>query len=498
MVNKINYHKTVKHKIKNHKTNHKLLVNTVTMFTNTAMATATAIGVHHLWRKSKYPNAKLSDYIFGTTEQLQRVQKANKIVWQTWQQVYLGKEPDTVNAANVTPSTRAHKVKATQAAVALPVTWVSGVADMSKGQGGELDDFSVVGIDKNRSIVWHTTLPERVHDIVVQPPPPPPNDPLNMGRNQSIQNRKRDVAVMGRRPSEHFWIMDCATGKLIHTIKAKVNRHFYGHACYSLDGNLLYVTENDTATYNGMIGVYDVANGYSKINEFASHGIGPHEVILHPDGDKLIIANGGIKTDRASREELNLDSMKPSLVYMSLDGKLLQQVEPEHNQMSVRHISVINSGSLKGTVAIGIQFQGEKHLNMPLVLTHKFGNDAFSEYTPATDWRQFHHYIASIMVNANSNLICATSPIGGCVSVFDMTTQTMIKTVKIADCAGIAVADDGFMISDGQGGLTLLTVKNGKLVTTLDTDFDMDIDLEFGMVTTKHMMAFDNHMQQVA
>lgn len=489
-------------KAKNNKINKNLSITSITnTVANTiglsVITTATAVGVHHIWRKRKYPNAKVLDYIAGTATQWQRVQYANKNALKAWQQGYFAKVADTVvdTDDHITPSTRASKVKPTPAAGTLPVTWVSGVADMSKGQGGELDDFSVVGIDKNRQIVWRTTLPERVHDIVVQPPPP--NLPLIKGRNQFIQNRKRDVAVMGRRPSEHFWIMDCATGKLIHTIKAKVNRHFYGHACYSLDGSLLYVTENDTATYDGRIGVYDAANGYKKVNEFASHGIGPHEVILHPDGDKLVIANGGIKTDRASREELNLDSMKPSLVYMSLDGKLLQQVEPEHNQMSVRHISVINAGSLKGTVAIGIQFQGEKHLNMPLVLTHKFGNDAFSEYTPATDWRQFHHYIASIMVNTNSNLICATSPIGGCVSVFDMTTQTMIKTVKIADCAGIAVADDGFMISDGQGGLTLLTVKNGKLVTTLDTDFDKDIDLEFDMVTTKQMMAFDNHMQQV-
>mgnify|MGYP003527569942 CR=1 FL=1 len=63
---------------------------------------------------------------------------------------------------------------------------------------------------------------------------------------------------MGRRPSEWFWVLDTATGQVKLAIQAAVNRHFYGHACYSLDGTLLYVTENDTINLVSTIGVYKV------------------------------------------------------------------------------------------------------------------------------------------------------------------------------------------------------------------------------------------------
>lgn len=430
-----------------------LINNTINVAGMSVITTITAITAHHLWRKNTNPNAKITDYVFGIANQLQKI------------------ETSIDNKKNDTTPSQASTVKL--------VEWVSGVAN--KSIGIDFDDFSVVGINKSRQVVWQTQLPERVHDIVVQNFLPA----IDIEKaSESVQH----LVVMGRRPSEHFWIIDCSSGELLHTIQAETNRHFYGHACYSLNGTLLYVTENNIENFNGLIGVYDVAKDYEKVDEFATYGIGPHELILHPDGQMLVVANGGIKTERASREELNLDSMQPSLVYLSLkageEGKVLQQVEPYHNQMSVRHISAIKEGNLRGTIAIGIQFQGEKHLNMPLVLTHQFGDKKFTEYKTNNDeasWRQFHHYIASVGVNSATNLICATSPIGGCVSVFDMINQRMIDTIKIADCAGVSTYGNGFIVSDGQGGLTVLDIKNGKLVAD----------------TVTLSMAFDNHMQVV-
>ncbi len=395
--------------------------------------TSLGVATHHLLRKKNNPNAKVSDYFYGLAEKIEQLE--NKQFF---------------------PQNK--------------VQWVSGVANINNGEN---DNFAVVGIDNKRQIVWQTLISERVHDIVVQP---------KHHLQGLIENRH--IAVIGRRPSEHFWILDCQTGNILHHIHAEKNRHFYGHACYSLNGDLLYVSENNTANFNGMIGVYQVSKNYQKISEFFTHGIGPHEIILHPKGDKLIISNGGIKTERASREELNLETMQPSLVYLSLKkenyGALLQQVFPQHNQMSIRHLSVTNSGE----VAIAIQFQGERHLDIPLVFTHNFGEKNLTEYisnTPKKDWRQFHHYIASVKVNSASHLLCVTSPLGGCISVFDMQTKTMLDTVKITDCAGIAVADEGFLVSDGQGRLSLLKLVDNAIV----------ID------SIEHKLAFDNHMQSL-
>jgi hypothetical protein len=312
----------------------------------------------------------------------------------------------------------------------------------------------------------------------------------------------RDVVVMGRRPSEKFWVLDTATGQVKFAINAANNRHFYGHACYSLDGKLLYVTENDTISLHGKIGIYDAYDNYKKIAEYDSHGIGPHELVMHPDGETLVIANGGIKTEQASREELNLDSMCPSLVYVNRHtGALLEQIMPEHNQMSVRHLAMHGNG----TVMIGIQFQGEKHINVPLVLTHKRGDTDFKALImPNDQWQRFHQYIASVAVDSARNLLCVTTPIGGCAAIYDLNTRTLIDDVSLPDCAGAAVlsnnntekAEDnneqsGFIVSDGQGQLTRLTVNdlsisNSDIVTT---------NQAIVKDSQCHMMSFDNHLQ---
>ena len=220
--------------------------------------------------------------------------------------------------------------------------------------------------------------------------------------------------------------------------------------------------------------------------------------MAHPDGETLVIANGGIKTEKASREELNLESMQPSLVYLNRqDGRLLEQVYPEHNQMSVRHLSIHPDG----LVAIGIQFQGERHLNLPLVLTHRRGEPQFTALSmPQGQWHRFHHYIASVAINATENLLCVSSPIGGCAVVYDLQTRQMIDSIALPDCAGVAVSlaqkdapcQEGFIVSDGQGNLTQLSIHSEVVQMSEQSAKSLH------MTQVHHALAFDNHLQAVA
>ena len=427
--------------------------------------TIALVGAHHLGRKQYNANARLMDYVEGVTQAL------------------------------FTPT----KVAADTKPFMPEVSWVSGVADLTN------NEFAVVGIDSQRQICWQTAMPERVHDILIQPDQESSNasaahDNRTDLHNRIARNNSIDVAVMGRRPSEWFWVLAADSGKLRYSIKAEANRHFYGHACYSLEGDLLYVTENNTSDFSGVIGIYDVASGYKKIGEFATQGIGPHEIVMHPDGKTLVIANGGIKTERASREELNIDSMQPSLVYLDRhEGKLIQQVYPAHNQMSVRHLTMHNDG----TVIIGIQFQGERHLNVPMILTHRLGQSEFTalqmDQTNPNGWHRFHHYIASVSVDSNRNLVCATSPIGGCAAVFDLNSGELIESVDLADCAGVAVYPSStghnsttdkaesptFLVSDGQGALTQIKVN----IQT--RPFSVKVE------KVQQPYAFDNHLNVI-
>ena len=497
---------------------HELLTTSIL----TAIGTATLVGIHHHYRKQRLADARVQDYVNGIYAQLNAVQSAAtgsksaltrfryacQQAASTWQQVYRlpmnGNQPSSSGLA-----TNDFRSMHTTTMLARPVCWVSGVASMPKNisltNKNNENDFGVVGIDTDREIVWQTTMPERVHDIVVQPVFSNQDSKVN---NHLNNHQSRDVVVMGRRPSERFWVLDTATGQVKFSINAVKNRHFYGHACYSLDGSKLYVTENDTLSLEGKIGVYATDSGYKKLAEFDSYGIGPHELIMHPDGETLVIANGGIKTEKASREELNLDTMHPSLVYINChNGSLLDQIIPEHNQMSVRHLAMHDDG----TVMIGIQFQGEKHINVPLVLTHKRGDINFTPLTmPDNQWQRFHQYIASVAVDSERNLLCVTTPIGGCAAIFDLTTRALISSVSLPDCAGASVysrktgsgdvkanvaQDSGFIVSDGQGQLTRLSVND---LTILDSELNSDAITKndaIGTDSKRHMMSFDNHLQ---
>ena len=481
--------------------------------TGTITGTAVLVGIHHNYRKKKQPEARLQDYATGIfsqlhslssvkNNQLTRLRSACQQATFAWQQAY--RSPVEFEHTKNQNYEADIAEKHTTTMRARPVCWVSGVASMPKKMAtinedaSNENDFGVVGIDADRQIVWQTTMPERVHDIVVQP--------LSIPQNKtSHYNESRDVVVMGRRPSEKFWVLDTATGQVKLAITASAHRHFYGHACYSLDGSKLYVTENDTLTLDGKIGIYDAHSDYKKVAEFDSHGIGPHELIMHPDGDTLVIANGGIKTEQASREELNLDSMRPSLVYLNRqDGELLEQIMPEHSQMSVRHLAMHDDG----TVMIGIQFQGEKHINVPLVLTHNRGDTSFKPLSmPNNQWQRFHQYIASVAVDNERNLLCVTTPIGGCAAIYDLHTRALIDDVSLPDCAGASVVSNntdkpiikadkpkvksGFIVSDGQGQLTTLYVSD---LAPTETEV-MNKGNRIIQDSELHMMSFDNHLQ---
>ncbi|MEN6669352.1 DUF1513 domain-containing protein [Psychrobacter sp. B38] len=505
---------------------HELLVTSVW----TAMGTAALVSIHHCYRKQRQHDASVQDYVTGIRSQLPpmasaskrrltRFQYACRQATTAWQRAYdTDSLADNGNGSdNSVVNNDVIGVSAIQSIIIAPrpVCWVSGVAAMPKNNAmpqaknakkakddNSVNEFGVVGIDADRQIVWQATMPERVHDIVVQPT----NIQKEYSHNKHSPNKyshnndktqSRDIVVMGRRPSEKFWVLEAASGQVQAAINASDNRHFYGHACYSLDGKWLYVTENDTISLEGKIGLYDANLGYKKIAEFDSHGIGPHELIMHPDGKTLIIANGGIKTEQASREELNLDTMRPSLVYLDrYDGTLLEQIIPEHNQMSVRHLALHDNG----TVMIGIQFQGDKHINVPLVLTHQRGERAFRPLTmPNNQWQRFHQYIASVAVDSEHNQLCVTTPIGGCAATFDLNTYALIETVSLPDCAGAAVIcktsynneTSGFIVSDGQGQLTTLSVRN---MSTTSSNLSNDKG-RIQVDSLQHSMSFDNHLQ---
>ena len=187
------------------------------------------------------------------------------------------------------------------------------------------------------------------------------------GHSFAVRPDNRIAVHFSRRPGSFALAIDLARGVARTTFAAPPDRHLYGHGVFGPDGRLLYATENDFATGRGVIGIYDARNGYARLGELPSHGIGPHEIRLLSDGTTLAVANGGIATrPDLPRVKLNLPTMDPSLCYIDRrNGALLGNIRlPEPlRQLSIRHLAV----GPDDRVAVAMQDVGPSNRLVPLV-----------------------------------------------------------------------------------------------------------------------------------
>lgn len=213
--------------------------------------------------------------------------------------------------------------------------------------------------------------------------------PLPARGHGTASNQHGHAVVFGRRPGTFFLAFDYRDGRLIKLAQASDDRHFYGHGVYSHDGSLLFATEGEKGTSRGIIGVYDVESGYRKVDELTGFGIGPHEVIMMPDG-VLAVGVGGVHTN--GRKPLNLNTMKPSLCYLSQQGKVLDTLILPDKKLSIRHLA--HDGA--DTVLCGQQYRGEPDEYPALIAMHKRGEEMQLLKAEPEEWARFNHYIASI------------------------------------------------------------------------------------------------------
>jgi hypothetical protein len=284
------------------------------------------------------------------------------------------------------------------------------------------------------------------------------------GRGHGAAFRPTDshCVVFTRRPGTFAVVIDIERGEALRRIDAAAGRHFYGHGAFSPDGRYLFTTENDFETGRGMVGIRDAEDGYRQIGEFASQGIGPHELTLMPDGGTLAVANGGIRTHPDNdRAILNLDTMQPSLAYLDLaSGRLRDQfgLAPRLHRLSIRHLAV----NREGVVALAMQYEGSKRDRVPLVGIHAGGDIRLLEAPPEIE-RRLRHYAGSIAFDQSGGLIAVSCPRGNLITLWDARTGRLIDQVEIADGCGVAPAQTPgtFVITGGYGDVVTIEAGQG-------------------------------------
>lgn len=339
-----------------------------------------------------------------------------------------------------------------------PAAYVSAMTDRHQ-------QHWLATLDTAGNLLKQLALPSRAHQIATHPELP-------------------IVAAAARRPGTYLMIVNSRNGQLIHALQPEPGHHFYGHATYSLDGHFLYTTENHIDSGEGRIFVRDTRDQYKVIRSFSSQGIGPHELKVHPDGQTLVVANGGILTHPdKDRDKLNLDSMSPSLVYLSCQtGALLEQCKlPEKlHQLSIRHIDINH----QGVVAIAMQYQGHPSDKVPLIARHERGKTIETLRAPEQINLLLKNYCGSVCFNQSGSLFAVTAPRGNAITLWSAADGSFIRHFRCRDVCGISQADEhGFIFSNGSGKLYVLDANISELIPLESTYTDQ--------------VSWDNHLSRL-
>ncbi len=270
------------------------------------------------------------------------------------------------------------------------------------------------------------------------------------GHAAAAHPTRAEAVAFARRPGRFAVILACHNGAVVAELTAPDGRHFYGHGTYSKDGLLLLTTENDYESGRGVIGIWDVASGYHRVGEIPSNGVGPHDIKLMPDGQSLVVANGGIETHPdMGRAKLNLTSMAPNLSYVQLDGHVQEVVTlpAALHKLSIRHLALRPDG----LVAFAMQWQGQDSQHPPLLGLHTRGHALALLSAPDTQHRDMQGYAGSVAMSVDGTLVAITSPRGGAVQIFDVDTGQLVSDHHAPDVCGIGALDTGFVYTTGAG-----------------------------------------------
>ena len=278
------------------------------------------------------------------------------------------------------------------------------------------------------------------------------------GHSFAIDAPRRTAVAFARAPGRYAVAFDVDGKTTPMPLVASPGRHFFGHGIYSSDGRLMLTNENDYEAGKGVTGIYDAGKAYARMGEFDSGGVGPHDIVMMPDGRTVCIANGGILTHPDyDTLKLNLDSMAPNLAYVDIaTGDVVEQVSlpADLHQLSIRHLSV----DAHGAVWFGCQYEGEASDRPPLVGRHRRGHQPELFAGPEALLRRMDNYVGSVAVDASGEIIATSSPRGGLVAFWDAATGRFLGEQSLDDVCGVAPLGAGHLLSTtGRGAVSDMT-----------------------------------------
>ena len=290
--------------------------------------------------------------------------------------------------------------------------------------------YGIALIDKDGAMVANYSLPSRGHGM-------------------AVDNASGWLVAFSRRPGNFALATQLKKRQEPVLFRTPPNTHFYGHGVFSQNGKLLFATENRFEDGIGGIGVYDATNKFSRVGEFSSFGIGPHEMVMMPNQTTLCVANGGIMTHPDfGRAKLNLDSMESSIVFIdSQHGELINKFDTSVNRLSLRHMAI----GQKNTVWIGGQYQGADLDDVPLIACASASDGLSFPNCGEPSILGLSNYIGSVACSDDGKRAAFSSPKGNTVLILDTTSKKIIHQNKINQVCGLSFDETTLIHSTYEG-----------------------------------------------
>lgn len=297
-------------------------------------------------------------------------------------------------------------------------------------------------------------LPDRGHATVVAPD----------GR----------VAVhLARRPGSFAVVFDVQSGRILREATTPDDRHLYGHGVFLNGGRLFATTENAFDLGVGRIGLYDLADGFRRVGEWDSHGIGPHQLVTTARRDLIVVAHGGIRTHPdTGRAKLNLPDMSPTVsVLDARDGTLVQDARlPEtFRSLSLRHLAIRPDGLM----VIAGQWEGPESETPPLLAVGRPGTGLRPVAAPEPIAFRMMNYCGSVAFDSTGDMFAVTAPRGDIATFWRADPVPVFAgSLQMADVCGVAAdgSPGGFYLSAGTGMLVRHNVTRDDTLTILPAD----------------------------
>jgi len=323
--------------------------------------------------------------------------------------------------------------------------------------------YAVVAVDEDGEVTFDLDLATRGHGLAVRP-----------GTSEAL--------CFARRPGRFALVIDTVAGQAVTEVPAAPARHFSGHGLFVRSGDLLLTTENDEQKHQGVIGIYDARANYARLGEFPTFGIGPHDLALLPDGNTLVVANGGIDKRHDDTGGRDLPDIRSDLAYLDWRSEKLAErvtLEPQFARLSIRHLALTAAGD----VAAALQDSADvPDLDWPLGFLHRRGAAPRWLAPPQGGWGRLRGYCGAAAVDSGAGLIAMSSPRGNCIGLWNE-AGTALAALDIHDCCGLSATGIAGQLAVSSGSGELFAVAGGAAQPSL-----LGANGEF---------RFDNHMVRI-